>query len=132
MTFDPTTTSIVFGLLSETEQQAIKAWPHGWLFYRPEGGDDPWASASGINWYGNMLYRGKPAPVKFDPTLNCVPFGLLTPSQRQTLRDWPHGLTFYDESGHNGDKNIWSDVVHVHWHDYMVYRGKPAPQETET
>lgn len=57
--FDPTTNRIPFKLLTSEEQEALKAWPHGW-----EVCDlDWWKDRPHPLWSPNAVYRGKPAPV---------------------------------------------------------------------
>lgn len=61
MTFDPTTNRIPFGLLTPEEQDALKAWPHGWEIY--ESADRVWRAYDGKpSWFREKLYRGKPEP----------------------------------------------------------------------
>jgi hypothetical protein len=57
--FDPTTNRIPFGLLSEYEQKALKAWPHGWEYHHI----DEWRPITLSAWCWNVIYRGTPAPV---------------------------------------------------------------------
>ena len=59
----------------------------------------------------------------FDPTTTRVPFGLLTPDERETLKAWPHGYEYY---GLNG----WDKTDQPSWLNHSVYRGKPAPVVT--
>lgn len=57
--FDPTTNRIPFKLLTSEEQDALKAWPHGW-----EVCDlDWWRDRPHPIWSPNAVYRGKPEPV---------------------------------------------------------------------
>lgn len=57
--FDPTKNRVPFGLLSEDEQEALKAWPHEWEVYK----GCEWVSITSSNWSESVVYRGKPAPV---------------------------------------------------------------------
>ena len=59
MTFNPTTNRILFGLLTPEEQDALKAWPHGWEIY--ESSDRVWYDGK-PSWFRENVYRGKPAP----------------------------------------------------------------------
>ncbi len=59
MTFDPTTNRIPFVLLTPEEQDALKAWPHGWERYQPYG--KTWESCLPF-WNIGAIYRGKPEP----------------------------------------------------------------------
>ena len=60
----------------------------------------------------------------FNPTTNRVSFGLLDQHERIALTRWPHGWKYYDRK-----KDCWVEAIEPNWHDVMVYRGKPAPQE---
>jgi len=75
MTFDPTTNRIPFGLLTPEEQEALKAWPHGWEFHK--GWVDEWVPAPGPAWAMQAVYRGKPAPVVTSKWFNVYPNGLV-------------------------------------------------------
>lgn len=57
--FDPTTNRIPYGLLTEEERAALKAWPHGW---EVNDGRGLWAAIAEPSWVYDTVYRGKPAP----------------------------------------------------------------------
>ena len=59
----------------------------------------------------------------FDPTTNRVPFGLLTPEEREALKAWPHEVEYYLLDG-------WRPVIEPSWANGVVYRGKPNPVVT--
>lgn len=67
--FDPTTNRIQFGLLNESEQKALKAWPHGWE-YNNNSRQKGWFEATYPAWHEDVVYRGKPAPVVVSRYLN--------------------------------------------------------------
>ena len=60
MTWHPTTNRIPFGLMTKEDQDALKAWPHGWECFASSCG---WSNRDHPMWSGNLAYRGKPAPV---------------------------------------------------------------------
>ena len=60
MTFDPTTNRISFGLMTKEDQDALKAWPHGWECFT---GSCRWSDLDDPMWSVHLTYRGKPAPV---------------------------------------------------------------------
>ena len=60
----------------------------------------------------------------FDPTTNCIPFGLLTIEQQAALSSWPHGWECFASSCG------WSNRDHPMWSGHLAYRGKPAPVVT--
>lgn len=51
--FDPTKNRVPFGLLTDDEKKALKAWPHGWEIY-----DKSWRECQ-PKW-SDCVYRGKP------------------------------------------------------------------------
>jgi hypothetical protein len=57
----------------------------------------------------------------FDPTTNCVVFGLLCEEDQEALRNWPHGLLYFDKYG------SWLSKYSTHLVLSTTYRGKPAP-----
>jgi hypothetical protein len=59
----------------------------------------------------------------FDPTTNCIPFGMLSKNEQLALQGWPHGWELYGIDG-------WSDAPLPCWMNYWTYRGKPAPVVT--
>ena len=59
MTFNPTENRIPFGLLTKEEQEALKAWPHGWEAYIGPN----WDPVLKPSWTHYIAYRGKPAPL---------------------------------------------------------------------
>lgn len=58
MTFDPTTNRVQWCLLTDEEQAALKAWPHGWKLH-----NGFWYSDDNPSWRSRIVYQGKPAPV---------------------------------------------------------------------
>jgi hypothetical protein len=61
----------------------------------------------------------------FDPTINRIPFGLLSEDEQTALIHWPHGWEFY-----SGPSDTWKDIEKPIWYRDYVYRGKPAPVVT--
>ena len=60
--------------------------------------------------------------MKFDPTTNRIPYGLLTPEEQATLKAWPHGweILMLD--------HLRGEIVTPYWVNRAIYRGKPAPK----
>jgi hypothetical protein len=69
--FDPTTNRIQFGMLTDEEQKAMKSWPHGWECHSLRH----WHEIDGTEFYGGVIYRGKPAPVVTSTWFNVYPYG---------------------------------------------------------
>ena len=69
--FDPTTNRIPYFLLSEGEQTALQAWPHGWLCCG--GGGNEWRPINNPVWIESVVYRGKPMPVVTSKWFNVYP-----------------------------------------------------------
>lgn len=59
MNFDPTTNRIPYGLLTQEEQAALHAWPHGVEYHSFLG--NYWTDCFPL-WNDDKVYRGKPAP----------------------------------------------------------------------
>ena len=55
----------------------------------------------------------------FDPTINRIPFGLLSEDEQTALIHWPHGWEYYWDG--------WCPIQYPEWVSDSVYRGKPAP-----
>jgi len=56
---DLTKNTLAFGLMTPEDQEALKAWPHGWeVFTGPQ-----WVNADDPMWILSNTYRAKPAPV---------------------------------------------------------------------
>ena len=60
----------------------------------------------------------------FDPTTNRIPFGLLTPEEREALLAWPHGWEYL-----RGGQEAKGILNPADYHD-LASRGKPAPKKT--
>ena len=58
--FDLTTNRVPWGLLTDEEQAALKAWPHGWEFFATNW---EWDTSHRPDWYSDVIYRAKPAPL---------------------------------------------------------------------
>jgi hypothetical protein len=71
MTFDLTTNRVPFYLLTNAEQQSMKAWPHGWDYSSTSG----WIDTPDPAWFQTTVYRGKPAPVVESLWQNLYPDG---------------------------------------------------------
>ena len=71
--FDPTTNRVPFMLLTEVEQEELKAWPHGWQYF--DIGLKDWDATDQPAWFPNTAYRGKPAPVVTSKWFNVYPYG---------------------------------------------------------
>lgn len=51
-----------FGLMTESEQEEMRNWEHGWLFYM--GGE--WGKLDKTNFGSSVTYRARPAPLTKD------------------------------------------------------------------
>jgi len=57
--------------------------------------------------------------IMFDPTINRVPFGLLSPGEQAILKSWPHGIdVVFTRCG------TASTCLDPMWSEDTVYRGK--------
>jgi hypothetical protein len=73
--FDLTTNRVPFGLLTDDEQNALKAWPHGWEYCWKYHGVGYWHEADNPSWIGGNVYRGKPAAMVKSLWQNLYPDG---------------------------------------------------------
>lgn len=85
MTFDPTKNRVPYGLLTEEERAALKAWPHGWEYFGrwPNG----WNLCDSPEWASVAVYRGKPAPVVTSTWLNVYPTCSSLPYNSRKISD---------------------------------------------
>jgi len=49
-----------FGLMTPEDQEALKAWPHGWENYYV---DETWQDCPEPDWFKTVTYRAKPEPM---------------------------------------------------------------------
>ena len=59
--FNPTTNRIPFMLLTEVEQEELKAWPHGWQNFHTVNRE--WDHNPDPMWFPTSIYRALPKPV---------------------------------------------------------------------
>jgi len=82
MTWHPTTNRIQFCHLTKEEQDALKAWPHGWECFTSSGG---WSTRDDPMWSAHLVYRGKPVPVETSVWFNRHNDGMSGPYR---TREW--------------------------------------------
>jgi hypothetical protein len=81
--FDPTTNRVPFYLLTNAEQQAMKAWPHGWDYSSTSG----WIDVPEPAWFQTTVYRGKPRPVVTSVWFNVYPANASLSYESRALSD---------------------------------------------